>query len=523
MTTLYRNKLRIFVGLLTIGSLLTLNSCQDHRLAPDSNTLPDRTIYALNDANQLLRLNIRSSNSPLATTTITGTAQDERMLSIDFRPATGQLYGISNQNRVFVINPMTAAARALTAGQFTPGIASSVVGMDFNPTVDRIRLVGSNGQDLRLNPETGMVAATDGSINGVMGATISEVAYTNNRAGQTTTTLYDIDPATDRLYIQNPPNNGTLTSVGPLGLDITGASGFDIASDDNTQGLVAVTFNGASELQQINLTTGRLQKLGNLPGTIIGLAIPTEPVAYAIDGANNLLVFNPDNPIPIAKTITGLQPGETLQGVDFRPANGQLYALGSSSRLYTITVAASGTWTAAPVGSAGAFTLSGSDFGFDFNPTVDRIRVVSNTGQNLRLNPNDGTLAATDGMLNYAPGIVGTPKVSGAAYTNNFAGAATTTLYDLDVRSGSAALLQQNPPNNGTLVKLITGDGLLGIEIEAANGFDIGGMTNRAYALLRVGGVTKVYIINLDTGFAANGSMLPGNPTVRGLAIGLGF
>ena len=510
---------RVVVGILTIGSLFTLNGCMDHRSAPDPATLPDAVVYALNDANQLLRLNVRSSNAPLATTPISGTGlqNGERILAIDFRPATGQLYGVSNMSRLFVINTTTAEARPLTTTSFSPAINGSVVALDFNPTVDRIRLVTNTGQDLRLNPETGGVAATDGTINGVAGATIAEVAYTNNRAGSTTTTLYDIDPATDRLYIQNPPNNGTLTDVGPLGLDITGAVGFDISPSDNSQGLVAVTFNGASELQQINLATGRLQKLGNLPGTIIGLAIPTEPVAYAVDASNSLLIFNPQNLTSVTtKTIAGLQNGETILGIDTRPVNGQLFALGSTSRLYSIAVTATASWSAVAVGNSGAFTLTGTDFGFDFNPTVDRIRVVSNTGQNLRLNPENGALAATDAPLSLT---TGTPTVTAAAYTNNFAGAATTVLYDIDTRSGGAMLYQQNPPNNGTLVAV----GPLNVDIESANGFDIGGTTGTAYALLRSSGTTRVYSINLTTGAATGGANLPGNPIVRGFTFGLGF
>ncbi|MVM33121.1 DUF4394 domain-containing protein [Spirosoma sp. HMF4905] len=521
MVMLYTKHLRIVVGMLVIGSLLTLVSCQDHRLPPNPNALPDATIYAINDANQLLRLNVQNSSVPLSMLVITGVnfQMGERMVSIDFRPATGQLYGVSNMSRLFVINPTTAEARPLTTTPFTPAISGSVVGIDFNPTVDRIRLVTNTGQDLRLNPETGLVVATDGVINGVMGAMISEVAYTNSSAGVTVTTLYDIDPATDRLYIQNPPNNGTLTDVGPLGLDISGAAGFDISPNDNTQGLVAVQFNGSSELDQINLSTGRLQKLGNLPGTIIGLAIPTNPVAYAVDGTNSLLIFNPVSlTAQTLKVITGLQPGESILGIDSRPVNGQLFVLGSSSRLYTIAVTNTNVWNLVQVGSAGAFTLSGTDFGFDFNPTVDRIRVVSNTGQNLRLNPNDGTLAATDGALTFSP-QGGTPNISAAAYTNNFAGATTTTLYDIDVRPGSAVLLQQNPPNNGTLVAV----GSLGADVESANGFDIGGTTGTAYALLRSSGTTKIYTINLTTGAATAGATLSGSPTVRGFTVGLGF
>ena len=507
----YVKPLRLLAGLLATGTLLTLNACQDHRLAPDPQTLPDATVYAINDANQLIRLSIRNTMTPQATMGITGLQAGERVLSIDFRPATGQLYGVTNQSRVVVLNITTGAASIIGTAPFSPAISGAIVGIDFNPTVDRLRLVTNTGQDLRLNPETGALATAvaDGNINGIAGAMISEVAYTNNQAGAATTTLYDIDPATDRLYIQNPPNNGTLTDVGPLGLDITGAAGFDIAP--NGTGLVAVIFGGKPELQQINLTTGRLQKLGDLSSTIIGLAIPTDPVAYAVDATPNLLVFNPMSPTPVSKAITGLQAGEMIFGLDFRPVNGQLYALGSTSRLYTINTA---TGAAAVVGSPLATPLSGTDFGFDFNPTVDRIRVVSNTGQNLRLNPNDGTIAATDGTLN-----PGTPSVTGAAYTNNFAGATTTTLYGIDNQGAMAMLVQQSPPNNGTLVPV----GSLGVTAEAANGFDIGGTSGMAYALLRVGGTTRVYSINLTSGAATAGAMLPGNPMVRGFALGLGF
>lgn len=514
MTTLYKKRLRLVAGMLAIGSLLTLNACQDHRLAPDPGNVPDATVFALNDANQLVRLNIRNANAPLATTTITGSGlmSGERIMAIDFRPATGQLYGVSNMSRLFVINTATAVARAIGSAPFTPAVTGSVVALDFNPTVDRIRLVTNTGQDLRLNPETGTVAAVDGAINGVSGATISAVAYTNNRAGATTTTLYDIDPATDRLYIQNPPNNGTLIDVGPLGLDITGAAGFDISPNDNSQGLVAVTFNGSSELQQINLSTGRLQKLGNLPGTIIGLAIPTEPVAYALDGSGNLLIFNPLSPSPVAKPITGLQPGETLFGIDFRPFNGQLYAIGSTSRLYTLNTS---NGAAAVVGSGPLSTLLvGNDVGFDFNPTVDRIRVVTNSGQNLRLNPETGAVAMVDGSLN-----PGTPTVTASAYTNNFAGAITTTLYNIETSMSTARLFTQVPPNDGTLVPV----GSLGVTAEGANGFDIGGTSGTAYAVLRSNGTTVLYTVNLTNGSASAAGTLPGNPIVRGFALGLGF
>ena len=170
-----------------------------------------------------------------------------------------------------------------------------------------------------------------------------------------------------------------------------------------------------------------------------------------------------------------------------------------------------GSGAAAAIGTAPFITLlSGTSFGVDFNPTVDRVRVVSNTGQNLRLDPNTGLVAAVDGALN-----PGAPAVAAAAYTNNFAGATTTTLYVIDPATDK--LYMQNPPNNGTLVEV----GALGINVEADNGFDIGGQSNIAYGLLTVGTATKIYSINLNTGMATAMADVPG--LTRGFAVGLGF
>src|SRR5205085_2788972 len=122
--------------------------------------------------------------------------------------------------------------------------------------------------------------------------------------------------------------------------------------------------------------------------------------------------------------VVGLQTSETLVDIDVRPLPTSpgvqsLYGVGSSSRVYIINPL---TGVATQVGSSGAFVLNGTAFGIDFNPTVDRLREVSNTEQNLRLNPNDGTLSGTDTALNPAGNVVS------IAYTNNFPIASTTTL-----------------------------------------------------------------------------------------------
>jgi hypothetical protein len=230
---------------------------------------------------------------------------------------------------------------------------------------------------------------------------------------------------------------------------------------------------------------------------------------YGVTTGNQLVRFNANSPgtLTTIGAITGLQTGENILGIDFRPATGQLFGLGSTSRLYVINRT---TGAATAVGAPFPTLLPGTNFGFDFNPTVDRIRIVSNTGQNLRANPNDVTVIV-DGTLN-----PGTPSVTAAAYTNSVPGATTTTLYDID--TGSDTLNVQNPPNNGTLVPV----GAIGFDATGLNGFDIANAGNVALAALQVSGMTVsgLYQINLTTGAAA--FISPINATIspiRGLAI----
>jgi hypothetical protein len=167
------------------------------------------------------------------------------------------------------------------------------------------------------------------------------------------------------------------------------------------------------------------------------------------------------------------------------------------------------TGVATAVGGEGAFVLEGTNFGFDFNPTVDRIRVTSDANQNLRLNPINGALVAEDTPLAYAVGDAneGTePNVVGSAYLNSFAGAQSTALYNID--SNLDVLVFQNPPNAGTLNTI----GPLGVNTSGLVGFDISPATNVAFAYLTVeqtpagdgtvAPTTGLYTINLTTGQA---------------------
>lgn len=490
--------------LLLIPGTMFLASCEndDDMTTPAK---PDLVFYGLTGANQIITANANASTTFTSTMPVTGLQAGESLLAIDFRPATGQLYGLGSTSRLYSIHTGTGAATMIGAGPFTPAISGTIAGFDFNPTVDRIRLVTSTGQNLRLHPETGVVAATDASLNPGT-PSVNGVAYTNSFSGATTTVLFDIDIASQKLLKQDNPNAGTLVEIGNLGVTATGEGGFDISPDNNVA-LASLTVGGASGLYQVNLTSGAVTALGNLSTPLIGIAIPTMPVAYTTDNANNLIIVNLNTGATVSKPITGMAAGENVLGIDFRPLNGQLYALGSTSLIYTINL---GSGLATAVGAPFATLLSGTSFGFDFNPTVDRIRVVSNTGQNLRLNPIVGGIAAVDMPLN-----PGAPAVSGAAYTNNFAGATTTVLFDID--AGTDKLYTQNPPNNGTLVET----GALGVDADLSSGFDIGGTSGKGYAVLTVAGTTRLYTINLTTGAATAVGNMPSG--ARSLAVGLGF
>lgn len=253
---------------------------------------------------------------------------------------------------------------------------------------------------------------------------------------------------------------------------------------------------------------------GLLGATLVGNV--SAATVYGLTSSNALVMFDSATPGTIigSVSVSGLSNGQVFRGIDFRPADGGLYGVSSDSRLYAINTA---TGAATVIGAPGQFTLSGSAFGFDFNPTVDRIRLTSNLDQNLRLNPNNGALAATDGTLAYAAGDINAaanPNIVGSAYTNSFSGATTTTLYNID--SVLDVLVTQNPPNNGTLNTV----GSLGFNTNENVGFDIIPFSNAALASLTgAGGASGLFSINLGTGAATSIGTIGSGLTIVDIAV----
>ena len=253
------------------------------------------------------------------------------------------------------------------------------------------------------------------------------------------------------------------------------------------------------------------------------LAVPASAsaIAYAIvDTPPRLVSFDPAAPGTLlsSATVTGLDANETVLGFDLRPATGDVVVVTDTAgvgRIRTIdpgtaAVAAPLALIADPTDATNPFTaFSGTSFGVDFNPVPDRLRVVSDADQNLRINPNTGA-TITDSNVN-----PGNPNVVASGYTNSFGGAMATTLYGVD--SSTDMLVLQNPPNDGTLSNVGAG---LGVNIAAGAGFDVATNGNAAYLGAAVGGVSGLYTVNLTTGAATLiGNIGDGSDATRGLII----
>ena len=311
--------------------------------------------------------------------------------------------------------------------------ASTVFGIDFNPTVDRVRVVNSAGQNFRMNPEQRRLRRRqrDGrarrwTARSTARPPLQETAYTNNSANVTLTTQYGIDSTTDALCIQNPPNNGTQTLCQPLSslVETCSASIFRRVSRSRPRtaplASVAVTASPCAARpdrhRRISLTR-RSDAGGSISAAgVVGIAVlqplATSIVALSADGTQLIRFLSAMPGTATTVAIAGVTAGETLVGIDYRAQTGQLFASvsmtqrqrhgvrhrsaigrGDGGRHHGGQVAfvdGSGTPVDLPAAASG--------YGFDFNPTVDRIRVVTDSGLNFRLNPVNGT--AVDGNLN---------------------------------------------------------------------------------------------------------------------------
>jgi Domain of unknown function (DUF4394) len=252
----------------------------------------------------------------------------------------------------------------------------------------------------------------------------------------------------------------------------------------------------------------------------------------ALTTTNQIFSFDSSTPGSVSPfvSVTGLSPATLLYDIDFRPASGLLTAFGRDLRFrgggFVFTVDPLTGAASRALSMPGPLDLAfDADFNIDFNPVADALRVVSSTGQNLRITAGGTGVVNVDGALN--PALQGT-GVAGAAYSNNVPGGSggATTLYDLN--ADLDALFTQGSlnfptggavsPNTGTLFQV----GSLGVDTGRLVGFDISGLSGVAFASLTpVGSAgSSLYTIDLSTGTAALvGAIGGGDVSVRGLTV----
>lgn len=272
---------------------LALTACAAALLALPVTAMPElkgnEQLWLLTEQQQLIKVAAAAPATILQQQSISGLAEGEKLLGIDYRVAYGVLFGLSDRGQLYQIDTasgqLTQVGSALASGT----LSAAQYGFDFNPAADRIRVVNANGQNLRLHPETGVLAFTDPElhyaptdVNAANKPAVVAAAYTYNQQNEKLTTNYAIDLAQLSLVTQGSvegvepavsPNTGTLFTVGKLALPAVQHISFDI-SDLRNIGLISATAaDGSSTIYQVDLQTAELKALGSLNTTIMGLAI----------------------------------------------------------------------------------------------------------------------------------------------------------------------------------------------------------------------------------------------------------
>lgn len=201
-----------------------------------------------------------------------------RLLGIDVRPADGKLYGLFVDGTVATIDPASGAATKVDTLATMP-TDGSMVTVDFNPAADALRIMGSDGKNLRTKITGGAVtqdgahAFAAGDMHEGETPKIVAGAYTNSHAGTKATALYNVDGTIGALVRQDPPNDGALKAVGKLGTELADTVGFDILSDGKG-GNEAWLMTGGS-LYAVDLETGAASAVG----TVTGVDAPVRDMA----------------------------------------------------------------------------------------------------------------------------------------------------------------------------------------------------------------------------------------------------
>jgi hypothetical protein len=273
------------------------------KIEPLESRIAPATLFAVAQNGHLIRFESTSPGVLDLDVPIAGLQNGESIAGMDFRPETGELYALGLVNgpnvgdtagRIYKLDPATGVATQVGNAPFKSDLTdNSSWGFDFNPVSDALRVVNRDDQSFRVNPNTGALINTDTDLDdpNTTNDSITSVAYTNNFATATKTTLYGIDFSGDKLVRIGgvdgtpTPNGGVVTTIGALGSTFGANTGFDIAPD-GTAWLAGVTV-GADRLFTVDLTTGAISAAGaigtDMPG-LRGFAVAIPRMTISVDG-----------------------------------------------------------------------------------------------------------------------------------------------------------------------------------------------------------------------------------------------
>ena len=240
---------------------------------------PGVLVYAVTDAGDLIAFRSADPGDVLSSVTVSGLQPGEALVAIDVRPSNGSLYGVGDSARLYTIDTTSGVATAVSPGPFA-ALAGTEFSLDFHPVSDLLRLVSDADVNLRIDPDTGLLADTDTSLSYDLADPASgedpnvvALAHTNSFDGAAETTAFALDTDADAFVRLGgldgvpSPDGGVLFTVGWLMLNAEGPAGLDavrVDGEDRAYAVVGTPGSSASLLLRIEIATGEPLFLGEI-------------------------------------------------------------------------------------------------------------------------------------------------------------------------------------------------------------------------------------------------------------------
>ncbi|MDB5321166.1 MAG: hypothetical protein JWN40_2797 [Phycisphaerales bacterium] len=417
------------------------------------------TVVGLTPANELVVFDSDAPEVIVARTSVM-MPKGETLIGIDF-DYLSRLYGLSDANRTYQIDPETGVAIAASEATI-PAASGDRLSFDIdlrNPEAT-FRAVGKSDRQfsgpLRAPAEAAVVGYGPEDIAFGQSPDLVSLASTSDGTFPGPTTVYAIDANSDSLVTigtvdgsRRPADTGRLYTIGLLGIDAGANASLDITTD--RAAFASFSTKHGTRFCTIDLAHGGASRVGTIgdPATLRVTDIAVYPqfnpsaTVLGLTSGNALLVFSSERPsVILGRTaITGLRSDEAMISVDMRPGAGELFGVSSRDVLYQIDLA---TGAATPIGARFTPFFKGAPVVADFNPVTGTLNVVSSLGEALRLDATTGSVVDArpmvrgiqiDAPLAYASGdtnALATPSVVTIAHDHNGSGARTSTLFGID-------------------------------------------------------------------------------------------